>query len=85
MNALSALLDGLIDYAGLYPPASLAMDQAVRDYAGYRSGPRAAWLARPRASIRSPRSEPRDTSLLAPSNKEVTLLPRVLPITSDDV
>lgn len=46
MNALSALLDGLIDYAGLYPPASLAMDEAVRNYAGYRSGPRAAWLGR---------------------------------------
>jgi hypothetical protein len=46
MDALSALLDGLIDYAGLYPPASLAMEEAVRNYAAYRSGPRAAWLGR---------------------------------------
>jgi hypothetical protein len=46
MDALSALLDGLIDFAGLYPPASLSMDEAVRDYSAYRSGPRSDWLGR---------------------------------------
>ena len=46
MDALSALLEGLIDYAGLYPPASLPMEEAARNYAAYRSGPRAAWLGR---------------------------------------
>ena len=36
MNVAHALLDGLIDYAGLFPPASLDMDSAVRAYADYR-------------------------------------------------
>jgi hypothetical protein len=38
MSALQALLDGLVDYAGLFPPAALPMDAAVRNYARYRSG-----------------------------------------------
>jgi hypothetical protein len=46
MDALSVLLEGLIDYAGLYPPASLPMEAAVRNYAGYAAGPRASWLGR---------------------------------------
>ena len=46
MDALSILLEGLIDYAGLYPPASLPMEAAVRNYAAYLGGPRAAWLGR---------------------------------------
>jgi hypothetical protein len=33
---LRALLTGLIDYAGLFPPAKLPLDQAIRNYAGYR-------------------------------------------------
>jgi len=32
MTAIDALLAGVIDYAGLYPPASLDMHSAVRDY-----------------------------------------------------
>lgn len=40
------LLDGVVDYAGLFPPASLPMDQAVRNYAAYRCGERRAMLAR---------------------------------------
>jgi hypothetical protein len=34
--SLRALLEGLIDYAGLFPPAALAMQDAVRNYARYR-------------------------------------------------
>lgn len=33
MNALNALLNGAIDYAGLFPPAALSMTQAVERYA----------------------------------------------------
>jgi hypothetical protein len=33
-----ALLTGLIDYAGLFPPAALDMPSAVRNYAAYRNG-----------------------------------------------
>lgn len=36
---LRALLDGLIDFAGLFPPAALAMPEAVLNYAAYRTGP----------------------------------------------
>lgn len=35
MTAIDALLAGLIDYAGLYPPAALDMHTAVRSYLEY--------------------------------------------------
>lgn len=35
MSALRTLLNGVIDYAGLFPPASLSMNDAVRNYARY--------------------------------------------------
>lgn len=35
-KSLEVLLDGLIDYAGLFPPAALSMQDAVRNYARYR-------------------------------------------------
>jgi hypothetical protein len=37
-KSLHALLEGLIDYAGLFPPAALSMQDAVRNYARYREG-----------------------------------------------
>lgn len=46
MKVLDALLDGLIDYAGLFPPASQNMRDAVESYATYRSGPDRAALGR---------------------------------------
>lgn len=45
-SALDALLDGLVDYAGLFPPAGLSMRDAVANYARYRAGERKAMLAR---------------------------------------
>lgn len=44
MDSVSALMSGLVDYAGLFPPASLGMDEAVHNYLGYLEGPDAAWL-----------------------------------------
>ena len=41
MTALDALLGGLIDYAGLFPPAALDMPAAIRSYAEHRAGRRA--------------------------------------------
>lgn len=41
MTALDALLGGLIDYAGLFPPAALDMPATVRAYAAHRTGRRA--------------------------------------------
>ena len=37
MSALRALLGGIVDYAGLFPPAALDMPTAVRNYAAYRA------------------------------------------------
>jgi hypothetical protein len=34
--SLRALLAGVIDYAGLFPPASLPLEQSIRNYARYR-------------------------------------------------
>ena len=42
-RSAKALLTGLIDYAGLFPPASLPMEEAVRNYARYREGEH-AWM-----------------------------------------
>ncbi|HXG09880.1 MAG TPA: hypothetical protein VNK04_08840 [Gemmataceae bacterium] len=44
--SLRALLAGVIDYAGLFPPAQLPLDQAIRNYARYRTGPDAWMLGR---------------------------------------
>jgi hypothetical protein len=41
--AVRVLLDGLVDYAGLFPPAALDMRTAVRNYARYRGGD-AGWM-----------------------------------------
>lgn len=42
-EALRELLRGLIDHAGLFPPASLDLPEAVDNYRAYRSGPH-AWM-----------------------------------------
>ncbi len=44
--SLRILLDGLIDYAGLFPPAALTMEPTVRNYDTYRRGEHAWLLAR---------------------------------------
>jgi hypothetical protein len=44
--SLRALLEGLIDYAGLFPPAALSMQDAVRNYARYREEEYAWMLGR---------------------------------------
>ncbi len=38
MKAVDALLSGLVDYAGLFPPASEDMRAALGNYASYREG-----------------------------------------------
>lgn len=45
-RALTAFMDSLIDYAGLFPPASLAVPTAVAEYARHRSEPEAWMLGR---------------------------------------
>lgn len=46
MDSIRALMDGLIDYAGLFPPAELGMREAVVNYAEYFNGPDSASLGR---------------------------------------
>ena len=44
--ALRTLVSGIVDYAGLFPPASLNMCEAVANYASYRSSADAWMLGR---------------------------------------
>lgn len=52
--AVRVLLDGIVDYAGLYPPSAVSMAEAVRCYAHYRVGGNGWMLGRfvcPAASL----------------------------------
>jgi len=46
LASVRAFLEGIIDYAGLFPPAELAMLPAVMAYADYREGERSWALGR---------------------------------------
>jgi len=46
MSSLRAFLSGIIDYAGLFPPAAKDMTAAVSEYAKHRAGPDADLLGR---------------------------------------
>lgn len=39
MTEIPGLLRHIVDYAGLYPPSQLPMEEAVANYAQYRTGP----------------------------------------------
>ena len=43
VTALRALLAGIVDYAGLFPPAGLEMSTSVHNYAAYRASDE-AWI-----------------------------------------
>ena len=46
MSALVSLLNGIVDYAGLFPPAGLDMDTVVQNYSEYRKSSQRWMLAR---------------------------------------
>ena len=46
MTALHSLLEGSIDYAGLFPPAGLELEPALRQYAAYLNGEQSWALGR---------------------------------------
>ncbi len=46
MLAVRHLLQEIIDYAGLFPPASLSMEEAIRNFARYRHEPESWMLGR---------------------------------------
>ncbi|WP_135550199.1 hypothetical protein [Paenibacillus cymbidii] len=41
--SMKAFMGQIIDYAGLFPPAALPLESAIRHYAAYRNGPD-AWM-----------------------------------------
>lgn len=43
-DALARLLEGVIDYAGLFPPAKLSMAESVENYLRYRSDQDRGWI-----------------------------------------
>jgi len=69
-RSFRAFMERLIDYAGLFPPARLGLDEAVRFYGGYRRGTDAWMLGRfivPAARLEALRSH--DAALFAPSGE----------------
>lgn len=46
MNSVRTLLNGIVDYAGLFPPAKLGMGPVVRNYGTYHEGEHAWMLGR---------------------------------------
>jgi hypothetical protein len=46
LPSVRALLSGIIDYAGMFPPAQLPLEQAIRNYARYRTEPESWMLGR---------------------------------------
>ena len=46
MNSIQILLDGVIDYAGLFPPSTLDIQTIVNNYASYLKGDKAQMLGR---------------------------------------
>ena len=46
MDSIHALMAGIIDYAGLFPPAKLDMSPTVRNYTDYQGGGHAEMLGR---------------------------------------
>jgi len=45
-SSVKTLLNGLFDYAGMFPPASLPLENALEEYLGHRSEPD-AWMVGP--------------------------------------
>ncbi len=61
-DTLRDAFDGLIDYAGLFPPAALPLPAVVERYAAYRRGPHARVLGR----LVVPASRLQEVSALGP-------------------
>lgn len=45
-DSFRAFMSGIIDYAGLFPPADLSLDPAIRNFAAYRKSDEAWMLSR---------------------------------------
>jgi len=82
VTALRALLAGIVDYAGLFPPAGLDLPAAVSNYAAYRASDDAWMLGRfvvPMARLDEL------TALLAASHRRESSPWRLAALAGDDV
>ncbi|MBK5259936.1 MAG: hypothetical protein JJE51_10105 [Thermoanaerobaculia bacterium] len=86
-QALRVLLETLIDYAGLYPPASLPFEKAVANYEAYRGGEHAWALGRLVVPIAKAADVPADFPLavVIPSVSEESAVSRFLADARKDV
>ena len=46
LASVRAMFAGIVDYAGMFPPANLPLEQAIRNYARYRQEPESWMLGR---------------------------------------
>src|SRR5690349_15034208 len=46
LESVRAMFSGIVDYAGMFPPAQLPLEQAIRNYARYRTEPESWMLGR---------------------------------------
>src|SRR5207253_748386 len=46
LASVRAMFAGIVDYAGMFPPAKLPLEQAIRNYARYRGEPESWMLGR---------------------------------------
>ncbi len=83
-EALRALLDALIDYAGLFPPATLDVPAAVREYARIRRSPEAWMLGRFIAPASRLEEIAAETAAVADSGDTPWRLSVILPAGSED-
>ncbi len=84
-RSLHTLLTGIVDYAGLFPPASLDMRTTVRNFASYRDHPQGWMLSR--LIIPAPRLDEfeREAARMLPTDEgaEPWRLSALLPPASD--
>ena len=85
-TAIRALLHDLIDYAGLFPPASLNMAEAVRKYAAYQDGEYAWALGRfvvPGARLAELEGTAFPLSILSPASAAPPAFAEVIEVKAD--
>jgi len=70
MHSLRALLTGILDYAGLFPPAKLDMAATVRNFARFRSCPESWMLGRIIVPVARLEEFERAAAELLPPNEE---------------
>ena len=83
-SSVKTLLNGLFDYAGLFPPASLPLEEAIREYMDHRSDPD-AWMMGPFVVPVSRLDEVVSLSALFTTESPVSfdVLPRRAPSTAE--